>query len=232
MQINGVAPGVMAEEALRIGALLVHYSTDYVFDGESGRPYCEEDAPRPVNEYGRSKLVGESAIAAIGGAHLILRTSWMYSSRRANFVLAILRLAREKPELRVVADQTGSPTWARALAVSTADLLRPGRPVRDRAGIYHLCAAGRASRYEFAQAIVDTAREVSGISSGWASVKPITTGEYPLPAQRPRATALDSAKIRRVFGIEMTHWREQLRSCVTELAAQGPAGLLSGARPG
>ena len=124
MQVNGVAPGIMAEEAKRLGAILVHYSTDYVFDGELDRPYVEDDPPNPVNAYGKTKLAGERAIEAVGGRHLILRTSWVYSARGSNFVLTVLRLAREKPELAMVDDQTGSPTWARALAEATAELLR------------------------------------------------------------------------------------------------------------
>jgi dTDP-4-dehydrorhamnose reductase len=148
MQVNGIAPGIMAEEARRIDALLVHYSTDYVFDGARAEPYTEADEPRPLNIYGRTKLAGERAIAAAGSAYLTLRTSWVYGARRPNFVLAILKLAREKPELSVVEDQIGSPTWARALAAATVDILRRPEHAREAAGIYHLSAQGHTSRFD------------------------------------------------------------------------------------
>ena len=167
MQVNGVAPGIMAEEAKRLGAILVHYSTDYVFDGEFDRPYVEDDKPNPVNAYGKSKLAGELAVAAVGGRYLILRSSWVYSARGSNFVLTVLRLAREKPELAMVDDQTGSPTWARALAEATADLLRRKDRILGHSGVYHLAASGHASRYEFANEIIRIMRDVSGQPGGW-----------------------------------------------------------------
>jgi len=222
MQINGVAPGIMAEEAKRIGALLVHYSTDYVYDGELNRPYLEDDTPRPVNVYGASKLAGERAIEAIGGAYVILRTSWVYSNRRTNFVLTILRLAREKKELKVVDDQAGSPIWARALAEATADLLRRKDLIPAHSGIYHLSAAGHTSRYEFAKTIIRIMREVSGIADGWASVKPITSDQYPLPAKRPRNPVTDKDKVQRVFGVEMPRWEDQLRDFLAGLSGTAP----------
>lgn len=217
MRINGVAPGIMAEEAKRLGAVFIHYSTDYVFDGALNRPYLEDDAPRPVNVYGRTKLAGERAIEAVGGQYLILRASWIYSARGANFVLTILRLAREKPELPVVTDQTGSPTWARALAQATAGLLGRKEAIRHHSGIYHLAAAGHTSRHEFASAIIRAAQEVSGSADGWAQVKAITSDQYPLPAARPRFLVTDREKVKTVFGVEMTHWRAQLHSCLDEL---------------
>ena len=137
MQVNGVAPGVLAEEAKRANALLVHYSTDYIFNGLLGRPYVEEDAPNPLNVYGRSKLEGERAIATVGGAYVILRTSWIYSDQPPNFVLTMLKLAQQKKKLAVVNDQVGSPTWARSLAVATADVLRQAARAREQSGIYH-----------------------------------------------------------------------------------------------
>ncbi|MBI2294729.1 MAG: dTDP-4-dehydrorhamnose reductase [Betaproteobacteria bacterium] len=218
MQVNGIAPGIMAEEAKRAGALLVHYSTDYVYDGELDRLYTEDDAPNPVNAYGRSKLAGERAIQEAGGAHLILRTSWVYSARGTNFVLTILRLAREKPELSVVNDQAGSPTWARALAEATADLLRRKDLILKNTGIYHLSAAGHTSRYEFAKAIIRIMRGVSGVTDGWASVKPITSDRYPLPAKRPCNPVTNKDKIKRVFGIEMPRWEDQLRAFLAGLS--------------
>lgn len=231
MKVNGVAPGVMAEEAKRLGAILIHYSTDYVFDGELGRPYREEDAPNPVNTYGKTKLAGERAIEAVGGQYLILRTSGVYSARGSNFVLAILRLAREKPELPVVDDQSGSPTWARALAQATAVLLRRKELVAGHKGIYHLAADGHTSRYEFAGAIISIMREQSGTAVGWARVKPIGSGQYPSPARRPRRPVMSVDRIRRDFGIEMPRWDEQLRSFLGDLAARKYGGVAFATRP-
>ena len=220
MRLNAVAPGIIAEEAKRIDAPLVHYSTDYVYDGEQERPYTEDDAPNPVNTYGKSKLAGERAIQAVGGTHLILRTSWVYSSRGSNFVLAILRLAREKPVLSVVSDQLGSPSWARALAESTADLLRNRHLIRSHGGVYHLSAAGKTSRCEFATTIIRIMKEISGAKGGWADISPITYDQYlPLPARRPLNPVTDKSRIKRVFGIEMPDWESQLRSFLPELAA-------------
>jgi dTDP-4-dehydrorhamnose reductase len=223
MQVNGVAPGILAEEAKRLGALLVHYSTDYVFDGESDRAYTEEDVPNPINAYGRSKLAGERAIEAVGGQYLILRSSWVYSARGSNFVLTVLRLAREKPELAMVDDQSGSPTWARALAEATVELLRKKELISQNSGLYHLAAGGDATRFELANAIIEIMQDVSGARGGWAKVKPITTREYPLPARRPPHPVMSRDRIERVLGIKMTHWKQALRSCLAELASKGAA---------
>jgi dTDP-4-dehydrorhamnose reductase len=220
MQVNGAAPGVIAEEAKRLGAILIHYSTDYVFDGELTRPYVEDDATNPVNIYGKTKLAGERAIEAVGGAYLILRASWIYSARRGNFVLSILRLAREKRELSVVDDQTGSPSWAGSLAVATADLLRHKDLIPGHKGIYHLSAAGHTSRYEFAKTIITIAREFTEPSGDWASVKPITSDQYPLPARRPGNPVTNKDKIKRLFGVEMPHWESQLYTCIRDCLAQ------------
>jgi dTDP-4-dehydrorhamnose reductase len=227
MRVNAVAPGVIAEEAKRIDAVLVHYSTDYVFDGTRSTPYVEEDAPNPLNVYGKSKLEGERAVAASGCAHLTLRASWIYSARGSNFVLTILRLARERKELAIVDDQIGSPTWARTLAESTAELLRRIRQPREERGIYHLSANGFASRFDFAKRILDVAREISHENAGWASLRPITTAEYPLPAARPLNCATSKDKIKRVFGIEMPGWEEELRSFLNDMIA-GTAGKPTG----
>jgi len=222
MKVNGIAPGIMAEEAKRLGAVLIHYSTDYVFDGERDEPYVEEDTPRPVNAYGRSKLAGEHAIAAVGGRYLILRTSWVYSARGSNFVLTVLRLAREKPELAMVDDQSGSPTWARSLAQATAGLLRKRDLIRDHSGTYHFSADGHVSRYEFAEAIIRIMREFTGQPDGWARVKPIASSEYPLPARRPLNPVTSKDKVRRTFAVEKSHWEAQLRALLAELAAVKP----------
>jgi dTDP-4-dehydrorhamnose reductase len=212
-QINAVAPGVIAEEAKRIDALLVHYSTDYVFDGTQATPYTEEDQPNPVNTYGNSKLAGEQAIAAVGCAHLILRTSWIYSARGANFVLTMLRLAREKKDLAVVDDQIGSPTQARALAESTAELVSKA-DLQSNNGIYHLAASGYASRLEFAKEILNSAKTFSRVETGWAVLQPTTTSNYPLPAQRPLNAATNKEKIKKAFGIDMPNWETQLRQFI------------------
>lgn len=221
MKINGVAPGIMAEEAKRLGAILIHYSTDYVFDGKLDRLYTEEDAANPVNQYGLSKLAGERAVEAVGGNYLILRASWVYSGRGSNFVLTILRLAREKAELSVVDDQTGSPSWARSLAQATADLLRRPDLIRGYSGTYHFSAAGNASRYEFAQEIIRIARDTSGETGSWAKIRPIGVDQYlpRLPARRPLNPITSKDKVKRTFGIEMPHWESQLRFFLTGFAA-------------
>lgn len=217
LRINAVAPGVMAEEAKRRNALLIHYSTDYVFDGANPAPYTEADTPHPLGVYGQSKLAGEQAVAQAGCAYLILRTSWLYSARRENFVRTVLKLAREKAELAMVTDQIGAPTWARALARSTAELLAKGDAIREQPGIFHLCAQGHVSRYDFAHSIIATARDLSHQQTRWAALRPITTADYPRPAARPLNAALSTDKIRRAFGVEMPHWREQLRDFLREL---------------
>jgi len=218
MKVNGVAPGIMAEEAKRLGAILIHYSTDYVFDGELGRAYVEEDSPNPVNAYGRSKLAGECAIEAVGGIYLILRSSWVYSARGSNFVLTVLRLAREKPEFAMVNDQSGSPTWARWLAQATADLLRKRELILHHGGTFHLAAGGYVTRYEFAKAMVETMKDISGDPRGWAKLSPITTAQYPLPARRPPHPVMSMERVERVFAIAPLSWREQLHGFLRELA--------------
>lgn len=217
-QVNAVAPAVMAEEARRIGALLVHYSTDYVFDGHKTTPYVEADATHPLSIYGSTKLAGEYAIADSGCRHLILRTSWVYSARRSNFVLTMLKLARERSELAVVADQVGSPTWARALAKSTAALLQSIAAGNAATGLYHLSATGSASRHELVRRMIELARE-SGSGNTWASLRAAKTADFPLPAARPPYSVLDNGKIHRDFGIAMPSWDTQLREFLGELPA-------------
>lgn len=219
MRINAVAPGVIAEEAKRISALLIHYSTDYVFDGRGAAPYTEEDQPNPLSVYGKSKLEGERIIRASGCAHLILRTSWIYSDRRTNFVLSILRLARERDEFTVVDDQVGSPTWARALADSTAQLLSdPGR-LREEPGLYHLSAGGCVSRFDFATRIIEMARAQGGTYR--ARIRRTATADYPLPAARPLNCVLSTVKIKRALGVEMPHWISQLGACLAAIRMTG-----------
>jgi len=196
--VNATAPRVLAEEAKRIGALLVHYSTDYVFDGSKSTPYVEDDAPDPINVYGASKLAGERAIVGTGCRHLILRTSWVYGPRGKNFYLTILRLAKERPELRIVDDQIGAPTSSLEIARATALLLR-----KDPQGLYHLSAAGETTWCGFARALLARA----GIST---SVVPIRTEDYPTPARRPRNSRLDCARLRAEFGVALAPWEQGL----------------------
>ena len=219
MQINATAPGILAEESKRIHALLVHYSTDYVFDGTQSTPYVEEDEARPVNLYGKSKLAGEKAIHASGCRHLILRASWIYSARGTNFVLTMLKLARQRSELVVVDDQIGSPSSAQALAKSTAELL--GCFTDDaQSGLYHFSASGYVSRFAFAQAIIEVAKNFVGQASGWATVCATTTENYPypLPAARPLNATTSKAKLKRVFGVALPPWQLQLRKALGEIS--------------
>lgn len=210
--VNGLAPGILAEEAKRCGALLVHYSTDYVFDGAKGAPYTEDDAPAPLSAYGRSKLAGERAIAAVAGRHLILRTGWVFGLHGANFIKTILRLARERDELRVVADQRGAPTWTRHLADATALLLAR----RDAAeGLFHVAAAGEATWHGYAEAIVATAA-AAGLIERAPHVLPIATADYPLPARRPADSRLDCRRLARDCGIALPDWRTGLADCLAD----------------
>ncbi len=209
--INGVAPGIMAEEAKKLGALLVHYSTDYVFDGTKTTPYVETDLPNPLGAYGRSKLAGDEAVRAAGGAHLILRLCWVYGARGQNFMLTMLRLAREREKLRIVADQTGCPTWSRMIAEATAQALRQAIAAGDWAaltGTYHLAASGVTSWHGFAEAIVKLIPEEGKKCS---EVEAISTAEYPLPARRPPYSVLGCEKLERVFGLRLPQWEESLR---------------------
>ena len=222
MRINGVAPGIMAEEAKRLGATLIHYSTDYVFDGELDRPYSEDDSPNPVSEYGRSKLAGEQAIASSGATHLIFRTSWVYAARGQNFVRTMLRLGRERSELRIVDDQVGAPTWARFIAEATAQVLRQlgdgHKAIGDRAGIYNLTATGAVSWYGFASAVFAEAKTQLGMTP--PKLIPITTAEYPLPARRPANSRLDTSKLTRTFGLAPPDWKTMLTACMRDMQAE------------
>jgi dTDP-4-dehydrorhamnose reductase len=196
--VNAAAPAVLAAEAARLGASLVHYSTDYVFDGAKPAPYAEDDVPHPLNVYGASKLAGERAIAASGCRHLILRTSWVYGPHGSNFMRAILRAARERRELRVVDDQIGAPTSSLALARATAQVLRQAGE-----GLYHMSAAGKTSWCGFARAIL--ARAARG-----TPVVPIRSEEYPAAARRPRNSLLDNSRLRSTFGVALAPWEEGL----------------------
>lgn len=212
--VNGVAPGILAEEAKRAGALLVHYSTDYVFDGEMDRPYLETDATNPLSAYGRTKLEGERAVAAAGGRHLILRTSWVYAPRGRNFMLTMLRFAAERDELRVVDDQRGAPTSSLALARATTQLLDAQR---EHAGIYHATASGETTWFGFAGAIFDARKRRLGDAYRVPKLVPIRTVDYPTPARRPKNSVLSNAKLENVFGVRLGHWREGLEEAAAAL---------------
>jgi dTDP-4-dehydrorhamnose reductase len=210
MKINGVAPGVLAEEAARSGALLVHYSTDYIFDGAKREPYVETDPPNPMSAYGRSKLAGDRAVQAVGGPHLVFRLCWVYGARGQNFMLTMMRLARERETLRVVSDQVGCPTWSRLIAETTAQALRQTLAARDWnafTGVYHLAASGAVSWHGFAQAIVDL---LPAEGRKCSRVEAISTPEYPTPAKRPAYSILDCGKLERTFGLRLPDWKESL----------------------
>ena len=211
-QINGVAPGILAEEAQKLGALLVHYSTDYVFDGTKNSPYVEDDPPNPLGAYGRAKLAGDEAVRQAGGRHLIFRLCWVYGARGQNFMLTMMRLAREREKLRVVRDQVGCPTWSRMIAETTALALGQVLAAREPeafTGVYHLAASGQTSWHGFAEAIVGL---MPSETRKCQVVEPITTPEYPLPAQRPAYSVLSCEKLDRTFGLRLPHWEESLKA--------------------
>ncbi len=210
-RVNAEAPAVMAQEARLLGAAMVHYSTDYVFDGSKRGPWAESDPTNPINVYGSSKLAGEQAIAAAGIPHLILRTSWVYGMRGKNFLLTMLRLARERDELRVVADQHGAPTWSRTIADTTAAMLaqaRAGGPQwwERNSGIYHLSSQGQTTWHGFTEAIVAAA----GLE---CRVLPITSAEYPVPARRPVNSVMTSEKLIGSM-CDLPDWRHALSLCM------------------
>jgi dTDP-4-dehydrorhamnose reductase len=217
--INAAGPGVIAEEAKRLGALMVHYSTDYVYDGSKQAPWVETDTPNPLNVYGKSKLAGDEAIAAVGGDYLILRTSWVYGARGANFLLTMLRLAKERPELRIVDDQTGSPTTSECIAQATADILAqvttPGGGLAGRSGVYHLTSSGATTWFGFA-------KEFLSKQAGCPKLTPIPASQYPVPAMRPVNSVLSCDRIRDTFGVRMPSWELAL-DLVLETLAEGAA---------
>lgn len=218
-QINAVAPRVMAEESERLGAALIHYSTDYVFNGGKQGAWMEDDATAPLSVYGHSKLAGEQAITDVGGTHLILRTSWVYGLHGKNFLLTMLKLAESRDSLAIVDDQIGAPTWALTIADATSAIIRDaGEPAQLAAlsGIYHLCAGGHTSWFGFAQAIFSHASVQRK-----PQLRPITTAEYPTPAQRPHNSILNTDKFRRSFG-DLPTWDDALQTCL-----QMRSGLIS-----
>ncbi|WP_227242839.1 dTDP-4-dehydrorhamnose reductase [Paraburkholderia caribensis] len=216
MRVNGEAPGVLAEEAKKLGATLIHYSTDYVFDGTKDDAYVETDVTNPQNVYGASKLAGEQAIQASGCAHLIFRTSWVYGTRGKNFLLTMLRLGADRPELKVVADQYGAPTWSNTIATLTAHIVAQPATSKDsaewwraRTGVYHLTAGGSTSWHGFASAIFDRA----GLDNT-PRVLPIPASDYPTPAKRPVNSRMSNDKLEQVFGLRAPLWDDALRLCM------------------
>ena len=215
--VNAVAPGVLAEEAARLGAHFIHYSTDYVFDGSKGAPYVEADMPAPLGEYGRSKLEGERRVLAAGGRSIVLRTSWVYGPRGSNFLLTMLRLFEERDEVRVVDDQVGAPTTAGYLAAATLRVVEAG-PSPGECGLYHLTAGGMTSWCGFARRIHELDRRPS---KRCARVVPIRTSDYPTPARRPAWSVLDCSKFVRAFGFPQRPWEELLEETMAEVAGSG-----------
>lgn len=214
MAVNGHAPGLLAEMAFSLGAALIHYSTDYVFDGYKGSLYTEADSPKPLNEYGQSKLAGEQAISQVDGAYITLRTSWVYSLRSDSFVTKVLGWARQNEILRIVSDQIANPTWARALAEITALFLARGGDdiagwIKERRGIYHLAGTGHTSRYQWAQAILRfDPRSEEQIAR---QIQPALTAEFPTPAKRPLYSALNCDRFTHTFGLKLPEWEYTLR---------------------
>lgn len=223
MRINGEAPAELARAARETGAMLIHYSTDYVFDGAKEGSYLEDDLPNPMSQYGRSKLAGERAIAQSGCRYAILRTQWVFGSHSGNFLRTILRLADEREYLRIVSDQFGAPTSARLIADVTAQMLgrlAAGEVAPD--GVYHLAAAGRASWYDYASFVVAKARTLPRLAEGLKvkSIEPIATTDYPLPATRPANACFDCGRLERAYGLSMPPWQRGVELCLAELAAR------------
>ncbi|MEM7018914.1 MAG: dTDP-4-dehydrorhamnose reductase [Pseudomonadota bacterium] len=212
--INADAPGILAEEAKTHGALMVHYSTDYVYDGTKPEPFVETDTPDPQNVYGKTKLAGDEAIAAAGCDYFIFRTSWVYGLYGRNFLLTMQKLAREQDKLQIVSDQIGGPTWSRMIAETTAQVLgQLNSPLCDRdaselSGVYHLTCGGKASWYDFAKAIVDNEENPP-------AVEPIATADYPVPAKRPLNSLLSNDKLAETFGLRLPDWDTALALCLS-----------------
>ena len=207
MKVNAEAAGILAEAAREAGALLMHVSTDYVFDGKGNVPYDEDAQPSPVNAYGRTKLEGEKAIAASGCRYMIFRTSWLYSDVGKNFYLTMNRLTAEKPELKVVMDQAGTPTNAYDLAFLLCHIIETD--MLDKTGVYNYSNDGVCSWYDFA-------REINNMLGHTCRVEPCRTDEFPSPAQRPQYSVLDKSKVKRTFGVEVPHWRESLQLLIDQ----------------
>lgn len=217
MTVNALAPGAMADWTRKSGAVLIHYSTDYVFDGRKGSPYVESDPANPLNMYGKSKLAGEENIQQAGGAYLILRTSWVYSMGSAGFVSKVLEWARKNETLKIVSDQVSNPTWAHELAEATFSLVTAHRDnlqdvIKERRGLYHLAGSGYASRYEWARQIL--ANDPHRTEQLVRSIEPVSSEEFPTPAARPSFSALDCSKFSQIFGFSLPDWSVSLRKAM------------------
>lgn len=215
-RVNGQATQVMAEEAASLGAWLIHYSTDYVFNGEGVKPWRETDVVSPVNHYGASKLAGEQAVVASGCKHLIFRTSWVYGARGNNFAKTMLRLAKERETLNVIADQIGAPTGADLIADVTALAIRQVMTNPQLAGLYHLVAAGEVSWYDYAAYVIDFAKG-NGETLAVEVIKPIPTTAYPTPAARPLNSRLDTCKLRNNFSLHLPDWQSGVTRMLREV---------------
>jgi dTDP-4-dehydrorhamnose reductase len=213
-KVNAEAPGVMAEEAKRLGAVFIHYSTDYVFDGKKKTAYVETDFPNPLNVYGKTKLEGEQKVQEVGGSFLIIRTSWMYSLRQGDFVTKVREWARKQTTLRIVDDQVGSPTWARMLAEATAQVIAQGRNdpagyIKEKAGLYHLAGGGSCSRYEWAKAILDF--DLNANEHVYKRVVRASLFDFPTIAKRPSNSSLECLRVMNAFSLFIMPWKEWLK---------------------
>lgn len=224
-RINADAVATLAAEARTVGAAMIHYSTDYVFDGSKSSPYVEDDETHPLGVYGRTKLAGEQVLAHAGIPYLVLRTSWVYGARGKNFLRTILTLATEKPELRIVDDQTGAPTWAHDIAVATAAIAQRWMQTADptQSGVYHLTAAGKTTWYGFAaEALRLRAALPAAQRKHFARLLPISSAEYPTPAARPKNSQLDCSQLARTFGCKLPDWQTSLARVLGELDRHEP----------
>lgn len=216
--INALAPGVLAQEAKRSGAWLIHYSSDYVFDGSGDAPWLETDSTAPLSVYGTTKLEGEEAIRATGCQHLIFRTSWVYAARGNNFAKTMLRLARERDSLTVIDDQIGAPTGADLLADVTAHAIRTALQHPEVSGLYHLVADGQTSWHSYAGFVIDVARQMGiEIKTAPQAIQPVPSSAFPLPAPRPKNSRLDTGKLQNTFGLNLPHWQKGITRMLTEI---------------
>ncbi|KLR58457.1 dTDP-4-dehydrorhamnose reductase [Diaphorobacter sp. J5-51] len=216
--LNATTPGVLAEEAARLGAWLVHYSTDYVFDGSGSRPWRETDAPAPLSVYGATKLEGERLIQQSGCRHLILRTSWVYAARGGNFAKTMLRLAQERERLTVIDDQWGAPTGADLLADVTAHAIRHLQQRPQDGGLYHCVAGGETTWHSYAKYVVEHARQAqSAINIIAKEIAPVPTSAFPTPARRPHNSRLDNARLQAAFGLRLPPWEQGVARMLTEI---------------
>jgi dTDP-4-dehydrorhamnose reductase len=218
--LNATAPGVLAEEAARLGAWLVHYSTDYVFDGSGSRPWVETDTPAPLSVYGRTKWEGEQRIQQSGAQHLILRTSWVYAARGGNFAKTMLRLAQERERLTVIDDQWGAPTGADLLADVTAHAIRQLQARPQDAGLYHLVAGGETNWHSYAKYVLAQAQQAQpAIQLKASEVAPVPTSAFPTPAVRPHNSRLNTHKLQATFGLTLPHWQQGVARMLQEVLA-------------